>query len=94
MKKIEILVVEDEPKLAQTISDFLRIQNYEVETALTGNKALEYFCQNKQKVDLILLDLAAGYFRIYRIERNQENIGGSGYYFVCKVGSGRPDERI
>lgn len=57
MKKIEILVVEDEPKLAQTISDFLRIQNYEVETALTGNKALEYFCQNKQKVDLILLDL-------------------------------------
>ena len=52
MKKIEILVVEDEPKLAQTISDFLRIQNYEVETALTGNKALEYFCQNKQKVDL------------------------------------------
>ena len=37
MKKIEILVVEDEPKLAQTISDFLRIQNYEVETALTGN---------------------------------------------------------
>lgn len=57
MKKIEILVVEDEPKLAQTISDFLRIQNYEVETVLTGNKALEYFCQNKQKVDLILLDL-------------------------------------
>lgn len=57
VKKIEILVVEDEPKLAQTISDFLRIQNYEVETALTGNKALEYFCQNKQKVDLILLDL-------------------------------------
>ena len=57
MKKIEILVVEDEPKLVQTISDFLRIQNYEVETALTGNKALEYFCQNKQKVDLILLDL-------------------------------------
>ena len=95
MKKIEILVVEDEPKLAQTISDFLRIQNYEVETALTGNKALEYFCQNKQKVDLILLDLMLPDISGYnRIERDQENIGGSGYYFVCKVGSGRPDERI
>ena len=57
MKKIEILVVEDEPKLAQTISDFLKIQNYEVETALSGNQALVYFRQNKQKVDLILLDL-------------------------------------
>ena len=57
MKKIEILVVEDEPKLAQTVSDFLRIQNYEVHGALTGNKALECFQQNKQKIDLILLDL-------------------------------------
>ena len=95
MKKIEILVIEDEPKLVQTISDFLRIQNYEVETALTGNKALEYFCQNKQKVDLILLDLMlpdiSGYTVLKEIE---ENIGGSGYYFVCKVGRGRPDERI
>ena len=42
MKKLEILVVEDEPKLAQTISDFLRIQNYEVETKLNGNDTLEY----------------------------------------------------
>ena len=57
MKKLEILVVEDEPKLAQTISDFLRIQNYDVETKLNGNDNLEYFRQNKQMVDLILLDL-------------------------------------
>ena len=57
VKKLEILVVEDEPKLAQTISDFLRIQNYEVQTELKGNSALEYFRQNKQKVDLVLLDL-------------------------------------
>ena len=57
MKKLEILVVEDEPKLAQTISDFLTIQNYKAEKKLTGNDALEYFRQNKQKVDLILLDL-------------------------------------
>ena len=35
VKKLEILVVEDEPKLAQTISDFLTIQNYDVEKKLT-----------------------------------------------------------
>lgn len=57
MKKLEILVVEDEPKLAQTISDFLTIQNYDVEKKLTGNSAIEYFRENKQRVDLILLDL-------------------------------------
>ena len=57
MKKLEILVVEDEPKLAQTISDFLTIQNYDVEKKLTGNSAMEYFRENKQRVDLILLDL-------------------------------------
>ncbi len=65
MKKIEILVVEDEPKLAQTISDFLKIQNYEVETALSGNQALDYFRKNKQNVDLIASrSYAARYFRV------------------------------
>ena len=57
MKKLEILVVEDEPKLAQTISDFLRIQNYEVQKAMTGAQALECFQKNKRQIDLILLDL-------------------------------------
>ena len=87
MKKIEILVVEDEPKLAQTISDFLRIQNYEVETALDREQRPGIFCQNKQKVDLILLDLMLPDISGYTVlKRDQENIGGSGYYFVCKVG--------
>lgn len=57
MKKIEILVVEDEPKLAQTLADFLKIQNYEVQNAMDGETALEIFRENKQKIDLILLDL-------------------------------------
>lgn len=57
MKKLEILVVEDEPKLAQTMADFLSIQNYEVQNALKGADALEYFRKNKQQVDLVLLDL-------------------------------------
>lgn len=43
VKKLEILVVEDEPKLAQTMADFLSIQNYEVQNALKGADALEYF---------------------------------------------------
>lgn len=57
MKKIEILIVEDEPKLAQTLTDFLRIQNYEVLHAIAGGKALDIFRENKKKIDLVLLDL-------------------------------------
>ena len=57
MKKIEILIVEDEPKLAQTVKDFLRIQNYDVRIAENGAAALEYFQQKKQQIDLVLLDL-------------------------------------
>ena len=104
MKKIEILVVEDEPKLAQTISDFLRIQNYEVETALTGNKALEYFCQNKQKVDLILLDLMlpdiSGYTVLKEIRKISEvpviilSAIGSPLLWNSQALNGTPDERI
>ncbi len=57
VKKIEILVVEDEPKLAQTLADFLKIQNYEVQNAMDGETALDMFRENKQNIDLILLDL-------------------------------------
>ena len=57
MKKIEILIVEDEPKLAQTVADFLQIQNYEVKTAKNGAEALECFREKKQQIDLVLLDL-------------------------------------
>ena len=57
MKKIEILIVEDEPKLAQTLTDFLRIQNYEVLHAIDGGKALDIFRENKKEIDLVLLDL-------------------------------------
>ena len=57
MKKIEILIIEDEPKLAQTVKDFLRIQNYDVRIAENGAAALECFRQKKQQIDLVLLDL-------------------------------------
>ena len=40
-------------------------------------------------MDLMLPDIS----RICRIEES-ENIGGSVIIFICKVGSGRPDERI
>ena len=57
VKTIEILIVEDEPKLAQTVGDFLRIQNYDVKIVEDGTGALECFREKKQQIDLVLLDL-------------------------------------
>lgn len=57
MKKICILVVEDEQKLARTMEDFLRIQGYETCIASDGRQALQMFYENKTGIDLILLDI-------------------------------------
>lgn len=52
-----LLVVEDEEKLLRTLSDFLTMQGYEVLQASDGQKALEIFYDNMNKIDLILLDI-------------------------------------
>ncbi len=57
MKKIRILVVEDEEKLARTMADFLRLQGYEVECASDGESALQLFYDQRGRIDLILLDV-------------------------------------
>ncbi|MEW6745372.1 MAG: response regulator transcription factor [Planctomycetota bacterium] len=48
-----ILVVEDEPHLADIISDNLRLEGWEVLTAADGERALELW----RRVDLVLLDI-------------------------------------
>ena len=52
-----LLVVEDEEKLLRTLSDFLTIQGYEILQASDGQEALEIFCNNMNKIDLVLLDI-------------------------------------
>ncbi len=51
-----ILVVDDEPEIAQQSKEFLELLGYVVYTASSGEQALEVFSDLK-KVDLILLDL-------------------------------------
>ncbi len=95
MKKIEILIVEDEPKLAQTLTDFLRIQNYEVLHAIAGGKALDIFRENKKKIDLVLLDLMlpdiSGYTVLKEIRKLSEVPSN---YLISQIGSRGSDERI
>ena len=57
MNDIKIMIVEDEPKLLKTMTDFLTLQEYDVEYASDGNSALALFREKKREIELILLDL-------------------------------------
>lgn len=50
-----VLVVEDEPKLAALLADYLRAAGHEVECVGDGNDALQAWTQRRH--DLVLLDL-------------------------------------
>ena len=52
-----ILVVDDESRMRKLIKDFLVKDNYNVLEAEDGQKALEIFENEKEKIDLIILDV-------------------------------------
>ena len=52
-----ILVVDDELRMRKLIKDFLLAKGYSVLEAEDGEKALEVYEQNKNKIMLILLDV-------------------------------------
>ena len=54
---MNILVVDDEQRMRKIVKDFLVASGYIVLEAEDGEKALEVFQENKNKIDLILLDV-------------------------------------
>ena len=52
-----ILVVDDESRMRKLIKDFLSAKGYSILEAEDGEKALEVFENNKNKISLILLDV-------------------------------------
>ena len=52
-----ILIVDDESRIRKLIKDFLVKEDYTVLEAEDGEKALEVFEENEQKINLILLDV-------------------------------------
>lgn len=57
MSNRTILVVDDESRMRKLIKDFLSAKEYTVLEAENGEKALEIFEQEKEKISLILLDV-------------------------------------
>ena len=52
-----ILIVDDESRMRKLIKDFLVARGYSILEAEDGEKALQIFEENKEKIHLILLDV-------------------------------------
>ena len=52
-----ILIVEDDPKLRESMAEFLRSNQYIVKEAEDGEKGLELFYAANHEIDVILLDV-------------------------------------
>ena len=57
MEEILIMVVDDEARMRKLIKDFLVAKNYKIIEAKDGEEALEVFEENKDKIQMVLLDV-------------------------------------
>ena len=57
MEGTYILVVDDESRMRKLLKDFLSVKGYQILEAEDGEKAIEVFEKNKNKIKLILLDV-------------------------------------
>ncbi len=57
MEGTYILVVDDESRMRKLLKDFLSVKGYQILEAEDGEKAIEVFEENKNKIKLILLDV-------------------------------------
>lgn len=56
---ITILIIDDDPRVAETAADILALSGYESHTALSGETGIQIY-QNHSSIDLVILDLTMG----------------------------------
>ena len=78
MGDLSILVVDDESRMRKLIKDFLMKKNYNILEAEDGEVALKVYEENKEKINLILLDVMMpkldGWSVLRQIRQENKNI--------------------
>lgn len=57
MNKGRVLIADDEYRMRRLVKDFLEADGYSIVEAADGEEALEKFCGESSKIDLIVLDV-------------------------------------
>ena len=57
MSDITILIVDDESRMRKLVKDFLFQKGYSILEAADGEEALQVFAENRNKIEMILLDV-------------------------------------
>ena len=57
MEGIHILIVDDESRMRKLLRDFLSVKGYQILEAEDGEKVLEIFEENRNRIKLVLLDV-------------------------------------
>ena len=57
MNNITVLIVDDEQRMRKLIKDFLLTKDYNILEAEDGEKAVKIFEENKEKINIVLLDV-------------------------------------
>ena len=75
MNDVTILIVDDESRMRKLIRDFLIQKNFNILEAEDGERALKVYEENKEKINLILLDVMMPKLDGWSVLRNirQEN---------------------
>lgn len=77
MQQYQILIVEDEQSLAQTIALNLQLENYKVMLAASGQQALDLFKANANSINLVLLDVMLPEINGFDLCKQFKNINAS-----------------
>lgn len=88
----KILLVEDDRHLAGTVRDFLKFENYLVETTETGTDALDLL--RAFEYDLVILDISLPKLSGLEVARQYRESGGSTFILMLTGKDTVPDKEL
>lgn len=82
----KILIVEDEEKLRTTVSDFLKLYDYDIIEARDGEEAVWEFEEQMNEISLVLLDIMLPiYDGQFVLKKDSGNLRGAGHHDDSKI---------